>query len=427
VRVLVLNQYFHPDSAATAQLLTELCEDLARQHKVHVVTGRPSYNPSRPTRSRGIISRESHAGVQVSRVWSTTFDRSSMAGRLANYGTYLGCSLAGALMAGRPDVVLAMTDPPPVGLIGVLVARLRGVPFVLATQDIFPDVAIQLGRLTNPAAVIILRSLSRRLFGAAERVVSIGRDMDRRLVALGVTPERIVTIQGWADVTVVRPLDRPSGLRREWGLEDRFVVMPSGNVGLSQDLETLLETAALLADRTDIAFLVVGEGAARPRLEREARSRGLENVIFRPYQPKALLSESLGAADLHLVSLRRGLAGYMVPSKVYGILAAGKPIVAAVEEGSETALVLEEYGCGRRVEPGDPAALAAAILGMREAPLQEIGRRARTAAEERYNRTRASSAYLSLLEEVTAKRKTPTESFPLAGRVGRGSLSDKHV
>jgi glycosyltransferase involved in cell wall biosynthesis len=357
-----------------------------------------------------MISRESHGGVRVCRVWSTTFDRSSMAGRLANYGTYLGCSLAGALTVTRPDVVIALTDPPPVGLIGLLAARLRGVPFVLVTQDIFPDVAVQLGRLTNPAAIAGLRMVSRRLFRSADRVVSIGRDMDRRLTELGVSAEKIVTIPGWADVAAVRPLRQPSRLRREWRLEDRFVVMHSGNVGFSQGLETLLESAALLADRPEVAFLIVGEGAARPTLEREARRRGLENVQFHPYQPKAQLAESLGAADVHVVGLRRGLAGYIVPSKVYGILAAGKPIIAAVEEGSEPARIVAEHGCGLRVPPEDPQALAEAVQEIRGRSLEAMGRRARKLAEELYSRRRASIAYLALLEQVTTPQAATSRS-----------------
>jgi MYXO-CTERM domain-containing protein len=187
--------------------------------------------------------------------------------------------------------------------------------------------------------------------------------------------------------------------------------MHSGNVGFSQGLETLLEAAALLANRPEFAFLIVGEGAARSKLEREARRRGLDNVQFHPYQPKAHLAESLGAADVHVVGLRPGLAGYIVPSKVYGILAAGKPIIAAVEEGSEPALIVVEHGCGCRIEPDDPAALAAAVLGMREGRLEEMGRQARRAAEGLYNRGRASSAYLALLEQVTAQRRTSDRSL----------------
>ena len=412
MRILILNQYFHPDTAATAQLLTELCEDLATQHEVHVVTGRPSYNPSERTASRGMISRESHAGVRVSRVWSTAFDRSSMAGRLVNYGTYLGCSLVGALSVARPDVVIALTDPPPVGVIGLVVARIRGVPFVLVTQDIFPDVAIQLGRLTNSNLAAAIRLMSDRLFRSARTVISIGRDMERRLIELGVPPHKIVTIQGWADPSVVRPLTEPSRFRRDWGLEGRFVVMHSGNVGLSQGLDTLINAAELLLAESDVVFLVVGEGASRADLQREAARRGLHNVLFMSHQPKALLSQSLGAADVHLVSLRRGLAGYIVPSKVYGILAAGKPFIAAVEDGSEPALLIEEWACGLRVEPGDPRALADAVLQMRQAPLEEMGMRARSAAEERYNRHRATSAYLRVLEELTGGPSGRAESAP---------------
>jgi glycosyltransferase involved in cell wall biosynthesis len=130
------------------------------------------------------------------------------------------------------------------------------------------------------------------------------------------------------------------------------------------------------------------------------------------HQPKALLSQSLGAADVHLVSLRRGLAGYIVPSKVYGILAAGKPFIAAVEDGSEPALLIEEWACGLRVEPGDPRALADAVLQMRQGPLEEMGMRARSAAEERYNRHRATRAYLKVLEELTGGPTGRAESAP---------------
>src|SRR5207237_2701867 len=140
-------QYFHPDQSATSQLLTELCEDLAAHHEVHVVTGRPSYNPSETTSSRGLISRERYGPVNVTRVWSTSADRSGMTGRASNYATYLASSIAGARSVRSPDVVMALTDPPPIGMIGARIARRRGVPFVIVTKDIFPDVAIRLGRL----------------------------------------------------------------------------------------------------------------------------------------------------------------------------------------------------------------------------------------------------------------------------------------
>lgn len=402
MRILVLNQYFHPDQSATSQLLTEVCEDLARHHEVWVVTGRPSYNPSEPTASKGLVSREWHGDVRIARVWSTSFSRTGMAGRLANYGTYLLSSVVGAFSMTRPDVVVALTDPPPVGLVGAFAAAVRRRPFILVTKDIFPDVAVRVGKLTNPAVTRILRAMSRLLFRRAARVVSIGRDMDRRLLELGVPRHRIETIRDWSDGTLVRVLDGPSALREEFGWEDRFVVMHSGNVGLSQSLETLVEAAALLRDHEEILIAIVGDGVAKAGLERRVREQKLTNVAFLPYQAKASLSESLGAADIHYVGLKRGLAGFIVPSKVYGILAAGKPFIAAVEEESEPAYIAREHGCGIVTSPDDPDALAEAILESRRQPLDEMGRRARAAFEKHFDRPISTEAYRRLLEEVAA-------------------------
>ena len=404
MRILVLNQYFHPDQSATSQLLTELCEDLARSHAVWVVTGRPSYNPTESTASRGLISNESHGLVRVVRVWSTDFSRANMLGRLANYGTYLLSSIAGAFSVPQPDVVVALTDPPPIGLIGALVSAVQRRPFVLVTNDIFPDVAIRLGKLSNPSVIRGLRAMSGLLFRRADRIVSIGRDMDRRLLELGVPPEKIETIHDWSDGTSVRPLADRSPLRAELGWSDRFVVMHSGNVGLSQSLGTLIDAAALLRHDEDVLLAIVGDGAAKAGLERRAKVQGLSNVVFLPYQDKGSLSESLGAADVHYVGLRRGLAGFIVPSKVYGILAAGKPFIAAVEQGAEPALIASEFGCGMVVKPDDAEALAGAILRMRGEPLEEMGRRGREAFEERFDRPVATDAYRRLLERVASDK-----------------------
>jgi colanic acid biosynthesis glycosyl transferase WcaI len=404
MRILILNQYFHPDVSATSQLLTELCEDLAEHHEVYVVTGRPSYDPGEHIGSRGLVSKERLGRVKVARVWSTTFHRSNMAGRLTNYGTYLLSSIAGALSVPKPDVVVALTDPPPIGQIGSWVAALRRVPFVLVVKDIFPEVPVQLGMLTNPGLVRTLRGFTRELLRSADRIVSIGPSMDRRLLKMGVRADKIAQIPDWADGSAVRPLEGPSPMREAQGWQDRFVVMHSGNVGLSQDLGVLLDAAALLREERDIVIVIVGEGASKTALQRRAAREGLDNVRFLPYQEKSSLSESLGAADLHLVTLRDGLAGYIVPSKVYGILAAGKPYIAAVEAGAEPHTIAEEFDCGMRVEAGDAEALAKAIRIMRhEADLEAMGSRARRALEQRYERRLSSAAYRELLEDVAGR------------------------
>jgi len=394
VRILVLNQYFHPDRSATSQLLTELCEDLSASHQVFVVTGRPSYNAASATDSQGLVSREWHDRVRVARVWSTSFDRSNMVGRLVNYATYLADSFVGAMFVRRPDVVVALTDPPPVGLVGLAVARLRRRPFVLVVKDVFPDVAIELGVLQNPLAIRVLRWVQRRLFAGADTLVSIGRDMDRRLLDLGVPRERLSTIHDWADGSIVRPLEGPSEFREAKGWRDRFVVMHSGNVGLSQDLETTIRAAGLLRDDPRFLFAIVGDGASKAPLQTLADSLRLTNVEFVPFQDKAGLSESLGAADLHLITLKPGLAGFIVPSKLYGILAAGKPYVAAMESWAEPAAIAEEHGCGIRVDPADPDALARVLRTLVDADdLQERGRAGRQLFEKSFERHIAAEAY----------------------------------
>jgi colanic acid biosynthesis glycosyl transferase WcaI len=404
MRILVLNQYFHPDRSATSRLLTELCEDLSQHHEVYVVTGRPSYDPEYPILSSGLVSQERHKRVNVARVWSTSFDRSEgMPARLANYATYLPASLIGAMRVARPDVVVAMTDPPVVAVAAAAVSAMRRVPFVYVNQDVFPEVAVVLGRIRSSSLVRLLETLNRSLRRRAHGVIAIGRDMERRLAELDGPRSRVVVIDNWADGSVVRPLEGPSVLRAERGWDDRFVVMHSGNVGLSQSLGSLVAAADRLRDEDDIVFAIVGEGAAKAALQTDVRRLGLRNVEFLPTQPYETLSDSLGAADVHVVGLRRGLAGYIVPSKVYGIIAAGRPYVAAVEAGAEPALIAAEHGCGIRVEPDDPDALAEGILRMRESDLEEMGRNARKAFEERFDRPGATEDYRRILEYIFAR------------------------
>src|SRR5438105_4902743 len=241
-----------------------------------------------------------------------------MHGRLSNYASYLVASALRAATVTRPDVVLAWTDPPLIGGIASAIARLRRVPLVLGVQDVFPEIAEQLQVLNNAAAVRVLRIASTVALRHAKTVVSLGRDMNRRLVERGVAENKLTIVTNWADGELIKPLNGPSKFREQLGLEDQFVVMHSGNVGLSQDFGNILEAATLLAQYSDIKLVIAGDGAASSRVASEIKRLGLPNVRLVGYQPKAELADSLGAADIHLVSLRPGLAGYIVPSKIYG-------------------------------------------------------------------------------------------------------------
>jgi glycosyltransferase involved in cell wall biosynthesis len=401
MRILIVNQYFPPDAASTAQLLGELAADLSLHHEVTVVCGRPSYQPTEQGSHRGLTHEERAGRVRVLRTWSTAYDRARIAGRLTNYATYLASSLTGIVKAERPDVILTMTDPPFVAAAAMAAGAIRRVPFVYVNQDVFPEVGLALGVLREGTTTEALRRLNRTLRSRAGAVVAIGRDMRARLEALGAPAERLHVIPNWSDSRVVRPLEGDSALRGAQGWDERFVVMHSGNVGLSQDLDVLVEAVALLRDPS-IVVAIVGEGPSKQRLRAKAEALGLgpDRLAFVPAQPKDSLADSLGAADLHLVMLQRGLAGVIVPSKVYGVMAAGKPYLAAIEPGTEPDLLAQEHGCGLRIDPGDPEALSEAIRRAREKDLAGIGARGRAAFEERFDRPIAVAAYDDLLQRT---------------------------
>jgi glycosyltransferase involved in cell wall biosynthesis len=353
-RLLVLNQYYWPGVEATAQLLTTLCEDLAGSYRVTVLTGVPHEHEDEPRAFN-------HNEVSVTRVRSTAYDRTGLLARAANYFTYLGSALSRGLTISRPDIVLCMTDPPMVGAVGLALARRYRVPLIIVCQDVFPETAERLGRLRNPLAIGILRWVVSTYLRGADRVVSIGETMSSRLVAKGASPDRIVVIPNWVDSKEITPQPRDNPWARRNHLVGRFVVMHSGNVGHAQDLETLIRAAVLLQDLDDLSIVIVGFGARHAAVLRLARDIGAKNVQFLPYQPRDALSASLSTADVHYVGLARGLAGYVVPSRVNGILAAGRPVIVSADSDSEIAHLVASAGCGCTVPPGEPAAVAEAI------------------------------------------------------------------
>jgi colanic acid biosynthesis glycosyl transferase WcaI len=395
MRILFVNQYYPPDASATAYLLGELAEDLAHHHDVQVIAGRPSYNPN--------VSTFAPAGVRLTRTWSTTFSRAGLAGRFLNYGTFLLSASLGAVLAPRPDVVVALTDPPVIGLIGLMAARRHRVPFVYVCEDIFPDVGVALGRVDNPIAVRAWRRLNRVLRRGASQIVAIGRDMAEKLEAEGVPATKISMIPNWGNEPPPKPdINR---VREAMGWQGKQVVMHAGNMGLAQNLGIMIEVAEIVRDEApEIQLVLVGDGAAREHLMNEATRRMLTNMTFLEYRPKDEAQGLIAAANMHLISLAPGLKGSVVPSKLYGLLGAGMPFIAAVDEGSEVHLVIEDERCGIRVDPGDAYGLAKAIVTTTDEDLCKMGRRARHAFEARYARSIAIGAYRRMLEQVSRRR-----------------------
>jgi colanic acid biosynthesis glycosyl transferase WcaI len=396
-RLLVFNQYYFPGVEATAHLLTELCESLASEYDVTVVTGRLRDHEGEP-------DYEIRNGVEVVRVHSTSFDRARLHHRAANYFTYLARAFRRGIRVRRPDVVLCMTDPPLVGDVAYLVARRFRRPLVVVSQDVFPEIAVRLGRLGNPILIALLRASIGFYLRRADRIVAIGTAMRRRLIAKGAPEERVRVIPNWVDTDAIAPRPRDNPWAQEHGLVDRFVVMHSGNVGHAQNLELLIRAAPNLADVEGLAVVVAGFGARHAHHLALAERLGAQRVSFLPYQPRERLSESLSSADIHYVGLAPGLAGFVVPSRVYGILAAGRPILAAVDADSETAALVQETGCGIVVAPDDLEALVAAIraLAAGEHDLAAMGARGRAYAEREGGLDVAVGRYREVLAETVA-------------------------
>ena len=341
MKVCFFNRSYWPDQAATGQLLAELAEDLVSRYRadVTVVAGR-ALNSSREETGtrRTLVRREEYRGVDIRRANGTTLRQGRFVGRASNYVSYFGAATAASFGVGRPDVVVSLTDPPIVGLTALWTARRTGARFVFLCEDIFPEVATLLEDFQNRALNGALDRINRHLLRSADGIVALGDRMRRRLVEeKGADPERVHVIHNWADCEAIVPGSKDNAFSREHGLTDRFVLMHSGNVGLSQNLDVLVEAADRLRSKERLTVAIVGDGSKRRPLEAMCAGRGLTNVRFLPYQPKAVLHDSFAAADAFLVSLKAGIEGFIVPSKVYGILAAGRPYIAATDPSSEPA------------------------------------------------------------------------------------------
>jgi colanic acid biosynthesis glycosyl transferase WcaI len=397
-RILVLNQYYWPGVEATAYLLTQLCEALAEDYDVEVITGVLHGHEDEPRHAE-------RNGVLVTRVASTSYERSRLGRRAVNYVSYLGSALQRALTGPRPDLILCMTDPPIIGDLGVVVGKRVGAPVLVISQDVFPEIATELHRLTNPAVVGVLRTLVGAYLRRADRIVAIGETMRERLVEKGAPAERVHVIPNWVDTTEITPRPRDNEWARRHELVDPFVVMHSGNVGHAQDLDSLVRAATFLRDRDDVKVVVAGFGARHAEMVALARRLEVEDAVhFLPYQKRSRLPLSLSSADVHVVGLARGLSGYVVPSRLYGILAAGRPVVVTADDESETARLVREVGCGVVRPPARPDLLARTIREAADGAfaLDEMGRLGRAYVEQEADRIVAMERYRELVREMLA-------------------------
>ncbi|MGH9714581.1 MAG: glycosyltransferase family 4 protein [Candidatus Acidiferrales bacterium] len=399
MHILLLNEYYPPDTSATAKMAAQVAESLAEKHQVTVVAGRPSYDPDEYY-SFAFLRRDQCNGAMVERVGSTAYPRHHMRRRVTNYLSYLALAVPRAL-AIRPDVVLAMTDPPVAGIAGAFIARLARRPFVYNIRDLYPDMAIG-GEIVRPNSwVAQWEQMHRRALRQAARVIVLGDDMRDRILSKGVAPDRVVVVRDGTSFPSTMP-ERGDPVVQEIRGGFPFVVLHAGNLGFYGAWGTLLKAAQLLCNE-NIGLVFVGDGANRAQLQ--ASVNGSSNVRFLPFRPVEQVPHVMMAGDLHIVTIRRGLEGVVVPSKLYSTLAAGRPVLAVADSKSDAARIVSESGCGLAVDPDDPAAMADAIRTLRNdsARLAEMGRRARETAKK-YARVNELQKFAEIIEAAVQEK-----------------------
>jgi glycosyltransferase involved in cell wall biosynthesis len=402
-RVIFINRFFFPDHSATSQILTDLAFHLADCGiDVRVVTSRQRYDDPHAD----LPEAESIDGVAIHRISTTRFGRAALIGRGFDYLSFYTSAYRSVLAFAQPgDVLVAKTDPPLLCVAAMQAAKRRGLHLVNWLQDLYPELAAQLDVpfVKGPLGRAFLKLRDATLRAADVNVV-VGERMAEIVRNRGIAPERISVIPNWCDDEKIQPIAGPDNpLRREWGLEDRFVVGYSGNLGRGHEFETVLAAAERLHTDQRLCFLFIGGGNKFAELARAVRGRGLDHLFrFLPYQQRSLLKLSLGVPDVHLISLRPELEGLIVPSKIYGIAAAGRPIIAVTAYDGEVARLVRQHDCGVVVAPGEGELLANTLRGLRADParLAEMGHYARAMLDAHFTRRGALEHWRSLLKQV---------------------------
>lgn len=404
MRLVVLCPHFAPDLAPTGVVVTKLVEELAaRGHHIEVITSLPWYRHHKiePGYEGRLVRTEDTPWGSILRLHPfPTADKTDIVRRAASFAGFTALAAVKGRSGDRVDGVIAVSPPLTLGLAGHAIARARRAAYVFNIQDVFPDVAIELGLLKNPLLIKTARALERRCYRHADAITVLSDDLRDNIVGRMADPSKVRVIPNFVDTNFITPTDGENAYRREHGLEGKTVVMYAGNVGLSQSFDVVIAAAVALRDDPNLAFVINGGGAARATLE--AQARGLTNVVFVDTQPFERLGELLAAGDIHLVPLKRGLARSSVPSKTFSILAAGRPFVASVDPGSEIATIAERSGAGIAVPPEDAEAFTKAIRHLSDSAdeRREMGRKARAFVERWASPAAVAARYEELFMEL---------------------------
>ncbi|MGI0491101.1 glycosyltransferase family 4 protein [Alkalinema pantanalense CENA528] len=409
MRILIYAYNYHPEPIGIAPLMTELAEGLVKRgHQVRVITGMPNY-PQRKIYEgyrNKLYMTEERNGVTIQRSYIWVKPRPNLIDRILLDGSFVLTSFLQALRGWRPDVILLTVPPLPVCVPATLLGWIYNAPVVLNVQDILPEAAVHLGLLRNQPLIKVLEKLEKFAYRSAHTISVIADGFIDNLVGKGVPADKITCIPNWVDTQFIRPLSKTNNaFRQAHGLEDKFVVMYSGNIALTQGLETVIQAAAQLKHQTDIAFVIVGESKAIAKLQELCSHYGTDNVKLLPFQPREKLPEMLSAADVGLIVQKRNVVSFNMPSKTQVLLASGRAVVASVPSTGSAAKAIEKSHGGVVVEPENAEALAKTLLKLYQDPklVETLGQQGRQFALERYSFDQALNQYEALFKQATVR------------------------
>jgi colanic acid biosynthesis glycosyl transferase WcaI len=404
MNITIICPHFAPDVAPTGDVMTRLVQEFGRfGHRIHVVTTVPWYrrHSVEPEWRGRFVRREKTSWGRITRIHPfASTNRTNLFSRAAGFGAFSLMATLASVFARRTDLILVMSPPLTLAPAGWIAAKRHRAPLVLNVQDVHPDAAVATGTLTDNWLVNILRRLELFSYARSDAVVVLSDDLRKRLVPRVDNEEKLRVIPNFVDTQSLYPTARDNSYRRELGLTDETVVMYAGNVGFSQPLELIIEAARQLRDRDDLVFVINGDGSRRAHFETEAEE--LPNVTFMGYQPRNRLNELLAAGDIHIVPLQPGMGSISVPSKIYSILAVGRPVLASVDPGTEIDLVVTRSGAGRSVPAGDTRAFIDALSALIDDPngRAAAGLEARRFAEQWLSAEAVADSYNDLFAEL---------------------------
>ena len=419
MHVVLLSLVFRPDNVSTAHVMADLASDLMSfGHRVTVFTTTPHYNrdpdaeaaqPRRPYWGR-LLQASDYQGMRVYHAWMPRKGRSVVLRLLAWVWFHVVSTIAALVLARRPSVILVPSPPLTAGVSAWMLSLVRSTPFVYNVQEIYPDIAINLGALRNRTAIQLMYGLERFVYRRARAIAVIAPRMRDRLLEKGVAPAKVVVVPNFVDMSDLSPRPKDNPFSRAYGVHDKFVVSYAGNLGPAQGLECFVDVAALLRDRPDVRLLLIGDGMLAEPLRSRAAAQGLSNLLVIAYQPYAVVPDIYGASDVCVVPQASATGSDAIPSKVYRIMACERPIVAATDRRSDLAQLIRDAHAGVVIPAESADALATAIRDALSDPERWRRRAAagRAYVAEHYARARISRRYEELLRQVAEKRPAAT-------------------